>query len=583
MPRGDARSRRECSLRSAPPAISLPRADARVRRECRRGSAASRWWYPAGVWLAAFALLASCTGGEPEAEPERPDDAVALPAPPPVEDVPEQPEPEPESPPAPPPAPPPPPASRDALITDASALVASAGLAAEGGDFSVLVLDEHGREVVAHRPDDPLLPASTLKIVTAAAVLSTFGSDARFGTRIEVTAPVDAAGVLDGELVLIGSGDPVLATAEYARWVYPDRPRTPLEELADAVVATGVREIRGDVVGVADGFDGPNVATGWPDRYFSSLDARYVDGLSVDAGLRTIVTYPELEDDDADPADGEAAAEDPEPEAEPTAAPASGLWAPPPDVEPIVRVDHAPDPAAHAAGELERLLVERGVEVLGDARAGMPSGTIVGRMARIESPPLDELLRFAVQRSDNQITDALFRSVGRARTGTGSFASGDRALRQVLDRYGIDHAGAIFADGSGLSRDDRATARLLVDVDRAMLGSRHASTWTSLMAVTGRSGTLETRLRGTVADGRFAGKTGTLQDVTGLVGTVSADGPRRYHLAVVANDTGGARWVSRALADELIVLLVADLDGCTVQDASGPDGTLDRPPLAVSC
>ena len=550
--------------------------------------------------VVALALLAGCTGdvASGEAADPPPDDEVALPAPadePPTLEPAPDPGPEADPAPPPPPPPPPPPASRDGLIAEATALLAAAEEAAEGGDFSALVVDEYGREVLAYRADDPLLPASTLKIVTAAAALSTFGPDATFGTRVEVTAPVAGDGILSGDLVLIGSGDPVLATAEYARWVYPARPRTPLEELADAIVATGVVQIRGDLVGVADGFDGPNVATGWPDRYFSSLDARYADGLSVDAGLRTILSYPappatsEAADDADDPADDPAddvadpgRTEDPE-EPRPlagTAGPPAGID---PDTDPIVRVDHTPDPAAHAVGELGRLLVDRGVEVLGEARSGEPSGPTIGRLARIESPPLDELLRFAVQRSDNQITDAVFRAVGRARTGTGSFASGDRALRQVLDRYDIEHTGARFADGSGLSRDDRATTRLLVDLDRAMLASRHGATWSSLMAVTGRSGTLESRLRGTIADGRFLGKTGTLQDVTGVVGTVRSDGVRRYHLSVIANDAGAARWVSRALADELIVLLVADLDACAVGVSSGADGTLGRPPLRVSC
>lgn len=537
--------------------------------------------------LVVVALLVSCTaGGDDPAAQEQPapDDPVTVPVPEPADEQPApppepEPAPEPEPPPAPPPAPSPPPASRDGLIVQASELLAVAESAAEGGDFSALVLDEHGREIVAYRADDPLLPASTLKIVTAAAALSTFGPDARFRTRVEVTAPVGGDGVLDGELVLIGSGDPVLATAEYGRWVYPARPRTPLEELADAIAATGVTQIRGDLVGLSDGFDGPSVANGWPDRYFSNMDARYADGLSVDAGLRTILTYPEPDDDATEEADdGSANAQNPDEPELPTAA-----LLPPPDVDPIVRVDHAPDPAAHAASELGRLLNERGVELMGEARSGEPSAATVGRLARVDSPPLDELLRFALQRSDNQITDALFRAVGRARTGTGSFASGDRALRQVLDRYGIAHTDAQFADGSGLSRDDRATTRLLVDLDRAMLASRHATTWTSLMAVTGRSGTLETRLRGTIADGRFAGKTGTLRDVTGVVGTVYGDGQQRYHLAVIANDAGAARWVSRALADELIILMVADLEACTVRVSSGADGTLGRPPLAVSC
>lgn len=521
--------------------------------------------------LALLALVAACSGGadapvepdtdrssgpvdraealEPDNLPETGPDAELDPG---EELVPELAEPDPEPIPA-------PPADREALQERARALLSTALSDVDAEGVGLLVTDEYGREVVAHRPDATMLPASTLKIVTAAAALSTFGPDARFRTRVEVTAPVDEGGVLAGDLVLIGSGDPVLATPEYRRWVYPARPRTPLEDLADAIVATGIKDVTGDLVGVSDRFDGPNVAEGWPDRYFSSLDARYAEGLTVDAGLRTIVTYPEPDPEPDDDGDGVPAGP-PDP-ADADEADATSNGEPPPDVEPIVRVDHAADPAAHAAGELARLLEDRGVFVRGEARSGSPAGPTIGRLAWAESPPLLELLQFAVKRSDNQIADALFRAVGRARTGTGSFASGDRALRQVLDRYGVAHDGARFADGSGLSRDDRTTARLLVDLDRAMRQSRHAGTWGSLMAVTGRSGTLETRLRGTAADGRFSGKTGTLRDVSGLVGTVTGGGPQRYHLAVVANDPGEARWASRTLADELILLLVGDLDG----------------------
>lgn len=490
-------------------------------------------------------------------------------------------------------APPPPPASREHLIAEADALIEDALKRAGGGGFTALVVDEHGRPIASHGPTDPVLPASTLKIVTAAAALVTYGPAATFETQVATTAALDGDGVLDGDLLLIGSGDPVLSTAEYRRWVYPARPGTPLEDLADEVVATGLTRITGDLIGVADRYDGPRVAEGWPDRYFNDFDARYADGLTVDAGLRTLVTYPIAPASDSDPDDVDVAVSgtsgdgvesrddrddladaDAEAEAD-DGSDAGGDEVPRSDddedagsdddgdtteADPVVRVEHAADPAAHTAYELARLLAERGVHLAGEPRSGAADAPVVGQLASIESPPMDELLRFAVQRSDNQVTDALFRAVGRARTGIGSFESGARAIRQVLTQLGIDDEAAQFADGSGLSRDDRVTAELLVDLDRTMYASRHAATWASLMAVTGRSGTLERRLAGTAADGRFAGKTGTLRDVSGLVGSIAGAGGRRYHLAVVANDAGDARWAARGLTDDLILLLVADLD-----------------------
>lgn len=140
-----------------------------------------------------------------------------------------------------------------------------------------------------------------------------------------------------------------------------------------------------------------------------------------------------------------------------------------------------------------------------------------------------------------------------------------------------------MADGSGLSRDDRATARFLVDLDRTMRRTRHAGVWGSLMAVTGKSGTLERRLGTGVTAGSFAGKTGTLQDVSAIVGTVRGQGARRFHLAVLVNDPGAMRWTGRRLADELITMLSADLSGCSPTLRDDEASVDDVPVVNVAC
>jgi serine-type D-Ala-D-Ala carboxypeptidase/endopeptidase (penicillin-binding protein 4) len=547
-------------------------------------------------------------------------------------------DPEAEQEPEPGPAPPPPPPSRAALIADLQARVDAAVESAGEATLTVLVVDEHGRELVAHGPDVPVLPASTTKIVTAAAALLTLGEDRSLVTRAEVTGPIEAGGVVTGDLLLVGGGDPALATDEYIRWIYPARPATRLAALADEIVASGVRRISGDLVGVSEGFPGDRLPTGWPDEYFATLDARYIDGLTVDAGLRTIVTFPDAAPEDPDgtedpqgtegsadasetsedgAVEGEAGeavtveeeAADPVEGAEDTTADTAAdadadgtpeadepvVFGPddelpePPDLaelealrgSPRVIVDHTPDPPLHAAGELARMLRDRGIVLDGEVRAGAPIAEPIGRVARIASPTIEELLRFAVARSDNQMSDLLFRVVGRTRTGEGSWRESDRAIRQVLDRLGVDHDAARFADGSGLSRDSRVTARLLIDLDRAMQTTRHRARWMELMAVTGVRGTLSERLLGTPAVGRFYGKTGTLNDVLGLVGTVVDDSARAYHLAVLINDAPfGQRGVARSLQDDLILRLVADLDA-NAQPATEPalDETTEEPPV----
>ncbi len=493
----------------------------------------------------------------------------------------------------PPPVPPPPP-GREQLEHDLRTLVEAAITESTAADWSVLVVDEYGRTVVDHRGDVPVMPASTLKVVTAAAALSTFGPEGRMATHVESTALIDADGVLRGDLVLVGTGDPALATDEYMRWIYPARPATSLSALADALVASGLQAVSGGVIGTAPGFTGPAHAEGWIERYFWDYDARSAAGLTVDAGLQTILVY-----GDADGlVDGDPGAAASAPMASPDGEEGSDEWngdeLPPPD---DVRIEHAEDPARHAAAELTRLLEDRDVTVRYDPRSGVPDTPVVTRLASVASPPINELAQFALEFSDNHLTDGLFQSIGKARTGTGSWEHGELAVMAWLDERGIPREGARFADGSGLSRDDRISSRTLVDVDRHMHDSPLQAEWVAAMATMGETGTLRRRLVDSVAHGVFHGKTGSLRDVLSISGTVQVD-DRRYHLAVIVNEAfGDDRWRARVVQDEVILRLAADLVGCgaswddrddpTEPETLGTDVVADHPltigPLQVAC
>jgi serine-type D-Ala-D-Ala carboxypeptidase/endopeptidase (penicillin-binding protein 4) len=523
------------------------------------GTLARSWERVAGLALC-VALLAGCAPTEetPEAAPAPRDD----PGPPPPEA--EAPVLELEPVPDPPPEPEdedeaeePAPVDRDQLVAWVDSLIGDALEELSEAELGVLVVDPEGRTVAAHGAERPMLPASTLKLVTAAAILTTLGPDARLRTSVETTAPIDRDGSLRGDLHLLGSGDPLLASAEYGRWVFPARPRTPLESLADDLVASGLRRVHGDIVGHAEGFGGPTVAEGWIESYYNDFNARHIGGLTVDAGLEGRYRWADGKKPDPD-----------DRETQPTR----------------VILELAEDPARNAADQLARALDHRGVRIDGEAVAREPDATVVGRLATVESPPMADLLRFMVQSSDNHIADTLLHTVGRVRTGEGSWERGERAAIQVLGHLGVDTSGVRLADGSGLSRDDRLTALSLVELDRAMSAGRHGEIWQSLMAVAGERGTLSTRLRGTPAQGRLLAKTGNLRDVSSLSGFVRNE-HERHHFAIIANRaTGTDRAVVRAFADELALLLTADLLDCGVRSASGgSDGALGRPPIALAC
>lgn len=423
-----------------------------------------------------------------------------------------------------------------------TAVVSSPDFAVASPSLAVAVRDDEGRRVLDLNSDMAMLPASTMKLLVAAVALDAFGPDHRIKTDVTATTPVDSFGYLAGDLVLEGGGDPVLATADYRTHVYPSRPHTSLEELADAVAATGLRWVAGDVVGDGAAWGGEPLAPGWRDSYLSDHDARRITPLTVDAGLTVAVTIPE-----------------------------SG------DVE--VELEQAHDPAAHAATEFTRLLRERGIHVTGTGVAAAEPVAAEHHVAAIASPPLRDVLRFMVQRSDNHVADTLMRHLGHELGGDGSWLGAGEVVRAAMHEMDVDVTGVTVVDGSGLSRDDRVTAAALADLDAAMARTAHAEEWAGLMAVTGESGTLRRRLAGTHGHGRFYGKTGTLDDVKAVAGFVTDDGGR-LHLSVLGNDlAGGDRWTVIVLMDELALRLVEFADGCHRQLVPEPSELASVPPI----
>lgn len=388
------------------------------------------------------------------------------------------------------------------------------------GTFGLAVADAEGRLVYDRHADRPLIPASTQKLVTAAVALETLGPDHRLRTEAHATGPVED-GILRGDLVVVGGGDPALGDPQWGR-VVPRRPRTPLEALAAQIADAGVTEIHGQVVGLATVLPWQPEAPGWPSRYFAQGNTTRSSGLTVNGGRRLRER-------------GGA-----------------------------VRGDPAGSPALETARRLQELLPQRGVLVAGQPGVVNQHPGSSATLAAVESPPVVELLRHTVQHSDNHLADGLWRVAG-LREGDGSWGSGGEAAVAVLNRLGVDLGPARFADGSGLSRENRLTARLLAVLDQRMT-TAHGARWAGLEAVAAESGTLRRRLHGTVAAGALRGKTGSLRDVRALAGSV--DGPQgRWHFALLAGDLDGAAIRRfRRLTDDLAIVLARHTHGC---DLSG--------------
>jgi len=428
--------------------------------------------------------------------------------------------------------------------------------------WSVLVVSlDRGDTIFAVNPDSSRAPASNMKLLTTAAALRELGPDFRFRTFVVSEGRV-RAGVLDGDLVLFGTGDPGISDRFYARRT------TVLEELADQLVALGIREVDGDLVGDASFFSGPLRPPEWDPRDLNDHFAPGISALSFNenvvslrvepgawVGARPIVhTLPDHAevdlDDRARTTEGRArlfiGREDP-------LAPVvmeGGIQRGGRDVWRQLTVA---DPAAFTISVFHAVLEERGITVRGANRVEThaPSSAVGGRrvtapavrgrartrvLASHLSPPLRDYLAVINKKSNNLFAELVFRTLGRATSGEGTAEAGSRAVARSLDALGVDLDGVVQLDGSGLSGGNRVRPGTFVSVLSRMAQS---DDWSELWRSLPEAGNRRElpRMYRTAAAGNLRAKTGTIEGVSALSGVVRSSDGERLAFSILVNGT----------------------------------------------
>lgn len=441
---------------------------------------------------------------------------------------------------------------------------------AHGNNVRVAVcLRELGAEaeLVALRADAPQVPASNLKLVTTAAALILLGPGAEWVTPFESSARL-VDGVLAGELVLRAAGDPLCDPA--GDGAAERRVRAAVRALAEA----GVRRIAGDLVLDEGDFAAPAPGPSWPDP--SQRWAEYcalAGGFSVNGGVlharvragavgknAELAVFPRAHG--LESAYGvktvAGAAVDVRVGATATTATVKGtIGASLGEYE--AEFAH-PDPVLLFGAVLRDALRAEGITL--DGALVRRRGSARGKpLAELRSP-LAECLAPINAESRNSIADQLFFSLGHAVSGQGTRAGGAQAVAQALARLGVPREDLVQVDGSGLSRDNRVSARAVTALLERVLGADPAAArlYRDSLAVMGRKGTLEERLRGTAAEGRVFAKTGWISGVSTLSGYLApAQGePKVFSILIeYPSELGGlntSAW--KPLQDELVLLFL---------------------------
>lgn len=410
------------------------------------------------------------------------------------------------------------------------ALVESPDL--DGARVGVRVLDpENGLVLCEFDADKGFMTASNMKLLSSVTALLTLGPDHRFETRLQADGEI-RDGVLHGDLLLVGSGDPTLGGRQ------EPRPTAPFERMAAALREQGIVEVRGRVIGIDDCQPDEIMGDGWSWGYQGACYAAQMSGLCFAENcikVRVRGTRPGAPPDvrltpntdyvtvlnEARTVSGKAEDRLRVSRARAlnllrvggTTAPGLTSW----------RTFSIENPTRFAAHVLREVLLARGIRVVGHAvdldDLAEPLPPRPRRdLATHRSPPLREIVSVLNKVSQNLYAEQLVRAAGRAAGGDGGMESAARATRAVLERLGADARGLVMADGSGLSRLNLVRPAQIAALLAGMLGEPQFETFYATLPIAGVDGTLRNRFRTGPARGRVRAKTGYISRVVALSG-----------------------------------------------------------------
>jgi D-alanyl-D-alanine carboxypeptidase/D-alanyl-D-alanine-endopeptidase (penicillin-binding protein 4) len=427
-----------------------------------------------------------------------------------------------------------------------------------------------GSALYARHERRPFIPASNQKLVVAAAALDVLGADYEFRTAVYAMGRVED-GVLRGDLVLRGGGDPTLGGR------YDDEDAMDiLRRWARVLKAKGVNRVGGDIIGDDSFFDAVYRHPSWDPQqtwkwYFPATGA-----LSINDNCVLVTVRP-------GPGPGIPAVLSLTPSSAPvklanlckTSSTKQSIWFDrTPDSEVIrvggyVRQDSAgyscevtvPQPALYAAAALGQALEMEGIAVTGRARTGSPALGGAEPLCERRTSLLPVLRRMS-ERSHNHYAEQVVKTIGAEASGRGSWEAGLDRAAQMLRRLGFGSTDFVLDDGSGLSRRNRLTPALLTTLLVATRRSARGEEFASLLAVAGEEGTLESRLSKAPYKGNVQAKSGYLNGVGALSGYARTRSGRTVAFSILINDSRNppGSYSMRETADAICRAIVDETD-----------------------
>ena len=397
-------------------------------------------------------------------------------------------------------------------------------------DWGYVVYDPKTNKIVSsYNETTALVPASTTKLLTTETAINLLGEDFRWITQLEYSGEIDADGVLNGNLYIVGSGDPTLGTGKAGSARYGAIVNDFIFAISEG---KGIKKINGDII-IQNALFKENKNTFLPENIVWMEQNNYY--LPV------------------------GSTKDIEPRNEKLIATASKnnignqkkFYYVSPYANKIVFADeftgssyttNLPDAPSYLANSLRTNLIKSKLPI---------SGKVITKNADLDaeprklitaykSPTLAEIIYDTNKRSDNATAEALLRMVGFQKKGDQSLETGRAVVTEHLTNSGFDVEGLNYYDGSGLSRTNKVTPIAQVKFLTSLMKTKYYNSFFNSLPVGGEDGTLKRMFNDSPASGQVFAKTGTLNKVKTLAGFIKTNSGKTLVFSILINNYAGS-------------------------------------------
>lgn len=436
--------------------------------------------------------------------------------------------------------------------------------------WGVLIESIETGEVIYERNADRLfVPASNQKILTSSASYLYLGTDFTYTTTVHHTGRI-SNGILQGDLVVWGNGDPTI----YDR--FQKEPLETFKRWAEELKAAGIRRIDGNIVGDDNAWEDNHHGNGWPideitPYYFAqfgplSFNENYVDlqiipPANLNGKIKIVPNVPSsyytFVDEVKVVASGRSSVGVERSLLSNTIVVKGTVVAGSKPIKNNSTTSSIYNPTAFYVTVLKETLEAAGIAVSGKAvdideltdwnhkTSSLPV------LARRDSPPLREIIPAFMRRSQNMYGESLLRVMGWKDSGYGSTATGRKVVQRELAKFGVSPDDYQYRDGSGLSRYNFVTPRILVAINRGMYDSDLRDLWLDSQARPG-AGTLYSLDSPILREADLRAKTGTLNSVRSLSGFITTKSGERLLFSILNNGSlRGSSAVDKVVHDVL--------------------------------